>query len=46
MGYCVAYDPARGAVYASGAFNTATRYGGTDLKAAGGNDVMLIRFKR
>lgn len=46
MGYCVALDAGRGALYVSGAFNASTRYGSTELKAAGSNDVMLIRVKR
>ncbi|MBN9118258.1 MAG: SBBP repeat-containing protein [Planctomycetes bacterium] len=46
MGYCIALDPKRDALYASGAFNVSTRYGATELKAAGSNDIMLIRLKR
>lgn len=46
MGYCVALDPGRDGLYVSGAFNAATRYGGTELTAAGGNDVMLIQVRR
>lgn len=46
LGYCIALDAKRNALYASGAFALATRYGKTELKSAGGNDVMLIKLKR
>lgn len=46
MGYCIGLDLVRNALYVSGAFAVATRYGKTDLQAVGGNDVMLIKLKR
>jgi hypothetical protein len=44
--YCVALHEKSNTLYLSGAFNGTTKYGKTELKAIGGNDIMLIQLKR